>query len=226
MGAQLKSPAGVVITVDGPAASGKTSVSRDLAKEFNWKWVSTGMFYRGLAYVALQEKTSFEDPVALAKLADSSIWSVEMSPAETYVIYKNHKLTEEISQEEIGMHASQISQYPEVRKALLAAQRACARPEYVLVAEGRDCGTVVFPGAALKVYLTAHADSRALRRSLEKSENFQELKDLQRKRDQTDKQRTHAPLQIPEGAHVIDTSTMGQREVVLKIIDLIKAAGL
>jgi CMP/dCMP kinase len=215
-----------VVTVDGPAASGKTSVSRDLAKEFGWKWVSTGMFYRGLAYVALQEKTSFDDPKALADLANSSIWSVEMSPAETFVIYRKNKLIHEISQEDIGMHASQISQYPEVRKALLGAQRACAGPNHTLVAEGRDCGTIVFPGAVLKVYLTAHADSRALRRSLEKSENFQELKDLQEKRDQTDQQRAHAPLQIPEGAHVVDTSTMGQQEVVQKIVSLAKAAGL
>lgn len=220
----MKTP--IVVTVDGPAASGKTSVSRDVANLNGWKWVSTGLFYRGLAYVALQEKTALEDHEALAKLATSPIWSVEMSAEETFVIYKNKKVGAAVTNEETGMLASQISQYPEVRRALLAAQRQCAGPNHVLVAEGRDCGTVVFPEAVLKIYLTATSDSRAQRRALEKSENFQELKDLQKKRDQTDKQRAHAPLQVPEGGQVVDSSTLSQKEVVQKILELARAKNL
>jgi len=221
----MKKP--VVVTVDGPAASGKTSVSRDLANKAGWKWVSTGIFYRGLTFVALQEKTSLNDPKALADLATSSVWSVEMSPEETYLSYRGRRIPyEDVSAEEVGMHASQISQFPEVRQALLAAQRACASPDYVLVAEGRDCGTVVFPEAVLKIYLTASSDSRAMRRAVEKSEDFQELKNLQKQRDQQDKQRAIAPMQVPEGGHVVDSSSMSLNEVVTAIMKLAHSKGL
>lgn len=221
----MKEP--IVITVDGPAASGKTSVSRDLANRAGWKWVSTGIFYRGLTYVALQEKTSLDNPQALAALATSNIWSVEMSPEETYLQYRGRRIPyAEVSAEEVGMHASQISQYPEVRQALLSAQRACAGSNFTLVAEGRDCGSVVFPNAVLKIYLTASSDSRAQRRAAEKSEDVQALKNLQKQRDQQDKQRAVAPMQIPEGGHVVDSSSMSLDEVVEEIMKLARSKGL
>ena len=217
----------VVVTVDGPAASGKTSVSRDLANRAGWKWVSTGIFYRGLTFVALKEKTSLSDPKALAALATSDVWSVEMSSDETYLMHRGRRIPyTEVSAEEVGMHASQISQYPEVRKALLAAQRACASLDYTLVAEGRDCGSVVFPEAALKIYLTASSDSRAMRRAVEKSEDFQELKTLQKQRDQQDKQRAVAPMQVPEGGHVVDSSSMSIEQVVTAIESLARSNDL
>ena len=208
-----------VITIDGPAASGKTSVSRDLANMFGWQWVSTGSFYRGLAAVALREKMNLSDPVALAKMAVSQVWSVQMNPHETTVLYNGKRINDEIVKEDVGMHASQISQYPEVRAALLPLQQNCALDSGILVAEGRDCGTVVFPLAVLKIYLTASSESRALRRSLEQEDtNLNSLLDLQKKRDQTDKKRAHAPLQIPEGAIVIDSSGLERAQVVEKAV--------
>lgn len=212
-----------VITIDGPSASGKTSVSRDLANALGWKWVSTGSFYRGLALIALKEKVNLDDSQKLVALAQSNLWSVEMTANETAVIYKGTRVTLETFKEEIGMHASQISQDPEVRNALLPLQRACATADTVLVAEGRDCGTVVFPDAILKIYLTANSDSRAFRRSLDEASSIETLKDLQKKRDQSDKSRTHAPLQIPAGAKVIDSSTLEKPAVVQQAITLVKA---
>jgi cytidylate kinase len=213
-----------VITIDGPAASGKTSVSRDLANTMGWKWVSTGSFYRGLACVAIKEKVDLDNPKKLVELAQSNVWSVEMTPMETSVLYRGQRVTPETMQEEIGMYASQISQYPEVRQALLPLQRACASNQQVLVAEGRDCGTVVFPQALLKIYLTANSESRALRRSLEHSGSFEVFKDLQAKRDSTDASRAHAPMQVPEGGEVVDSSTMPREAVVKRVSELVLLA--
>ena len=208
----------LVITIDGPAASGKTSVSRDLAHQFGWQWVSTGSFYRGLSLVAVKEAVDLGNPQALASLAKSDVWSVKMNSQETTVYYKNHRINDEINREENGMNASRISQYPEVRAALLPLQRACATDKTVLVAEGRDCGTVVFPQAVLKVYLTANSESRALRRSLEQEDtNVDSLIDLQKKRDEQDGKRTVAPMQIPVGALVIDSSSLARAQVVATI---------
>lgn len=206
----------IVITVDGPSASGKTSVSRDVANSMGWKWVSTGAFYRGLAVVALREKIDFDDEGALATLAKSPIWSVEMNRMETTVLHAGQRINQQINLDENGMYASRISQYPQVRQALLPLQRACAGPGHVLIAEGRDCGTVVFPNALVKIYLTATSESRAERRAIENTGTVEIVRSLQEERDKSDEGRKHAPLQIPEGAHVIDSSSMGRDDVVEK----------
>lgn len=210
-----------VVTVDGPAASGKTSVSRDLANDFGWKWVSTGAFYRGLAVVALREKMDFDDEAALVRLANSPIWSVEMNKMETTVLHAGVRINPEIILDEVGMYASKISQYPNVRKALLPLQRNCAGTNHVLIAEGRDCGTVVFPNALVKIYLTASSDSRAERRAIENTGSFEVVKNLQAERDKSDQGRAVAPLQIPDGALVIDSSTMSRDAVVTKAKSLV-----
>ena len=140
-----------VITVDGPAASGKSSVSRGLAKTLGWKWVSTGAFYRGLAFVAHEEGVDPANTEELVALCASDIWRVEMDVEETRVVYKDENVSSRIQAEEIGNYASKISPIPAVRAALLEVQRDCAnRTDGTgLVAEGRDCGTVVFPDAKL-----------------------------------------------------------------------------
>ncbi|MBY0313914.1 MAG: (d)CMP kinase [Bdellovibrionales bacterium] len=211
-----------VVTVDGPSASGKTSVSRELAKAMSWEWVSTGAFYRGLACVAQKENIDLEDRAALAKLATNPIWSVQMTEPETLVVYKGQIVNAELNSESVALIASKISQYSEVRKALLQAQRNCSKPGKTLVAEGRDCGSVVFPEAVVKIYLTATLDSRVMRRSIEHSESFDQLKTLQEKRDQSDAGRKHAPMQIPPSAHVIDSSQMTLPEVVSFIKEIIE----
>jgi cytidylate kinase len=218
-----------VITIDGPVASGKTSVSRDLAKELGWSWVSTGAFYRGLSYVANQENMDLTDQHGLAKLASSNIWSVQMQPDETKVFYRGNDVSHEIKKERVGATASQISVYPEVRSALLKAQRDCATdgqvaPVLGLVAEGRDCGSVVFPHAAAKFYLTARSESRAGRRALERNESIEKVEEQQATRDAADQQRAVAPLQVPEGANVVDTSELSLNEVVATILAMVPAA--
>ena len=199
----------VVVTIDGPAASGKTSVSRELARKLRWKWISTGAFYRGLALVALEEKTNLKDEKALAKLAQSKIWRVEMQAEQTRVFFKDKDVTERINEESVGIAASQISQFPLVRAKLLPLQRNCAKGvKGGLIAEGRDCGTVVFPKAEVKVFLTARSDDRAQRRAKEQGAKLAQIKKDQSKRDKRDSQRAAAPMQAPLEAQILDTSDL------------------
>ena len=208
----------LVITIDGPAASGKSSVSRELAARLGWLWVSTGAFYRGLAYTADRLKVSFDDENALVALANDSRWRVELTAEKTKVWFGTEEVTDQVMSERVGNLASKVSQAPLVRKALLGAQRRCAEMGQGLVAEGRDCGTVVFPQAKLKVYLTAEAESRAQRRAQESGATAEELLKMQKKRDQQDSSRAAAPLSIPEGALVIDSSEMNLQQVVDTIL--------
>jgi len=139
---------------------------------------------------------------------------VEMAETKTHVYFQDQDVTEEITQEEVGNVASRISQFPRVRARLLDGQRDCQRRTEALVAEGRDCGTVVFPQAEVKIYLTARSDSRAERRAKEQGRSAEDLKAEQKQRDHLDSTRKAAPLQIPDQAQVIDTTQMNFEQVV------------
>ncbi|AGH95054.1 (d)CMP kinase [Pseudobdellovibrio exovorus] len=208
---------GFVITIDGPAASGKSSVSRELAKRLGIPWVSTGAFYRGLAYAALESGIDLSDKVALTELAMSDTWKIVMTPERTQAWFRDQDVTDKIAQEAVGNVASQISHYPEVRRSLLDHQRQCALKANGLVAEGRDCGTVVFPQAEVKIYLTASSEHRAQRRAQELGMDEKELVIQQKQRDEQDSTRKTAPLQIPQDALVVDTTQMTLMDVVEKI---------
>jgi cytidylate kinase len=226
----MPNPTPNLITIDGPSASGKSSVSRELARRLGWKWVSTGAFYRGLAYVALHEGALDEegsrppDEAAIVRLAHDPVWSVRLDEDQTRVFYRDQDVTAAIHSEENGSRASRLSQIPSVRQALLGNQRDCAKGAVGLVAEGRDCGTVVFPQAVLKVFLTASQEERALRRALEQGLNVQETQNRQIQRDRQDSSRAAAPLQVPPGARVIDSNGMPLAEVVDRIYSWAKEA--
>ena len=211
---------GFVITIDGPAASGKSSVSRGLSKKFSIPWVSTGAFYRGLAYAALHSHIDLADRVSLSELAMSDAWRVVMTAEKTQVWFGDQEVTDQIAQESVGNAASRISLYPEVRSSLLDHQRQCALSDRGLVAEGRDCGTVVFPQAELKVYLTASSEHRAQRRAQELGLDQQAMAEQQKQRDHQDSTRKTAPLQIPPDSLVIDTTSMTLEQVVDHIYEV------
>ncbi len=208
---------GYVIAIDGPSASGKSSVSRELARKLGWSWVSTGAFYRGLALVAHLEGLNPKDEEALAELAHSKLWTVKMTAESTLVLHGGSDITERAMSHENGERASQISQLPKVRQALLKAQRDCALGVQGLVAEGRDCGTVVFPQAILKVYLTASQERRAQRRAKEQGLSLSRTETEQNERDKRDATRSAAPLQVAADARVLDSEDLGLNEVVEKI---------
>ncbi|MGE3975202.1 MAG: (d)CMP kinase [Bdellovibrionales bacterium] len=205
----------MIVTIDGPAASGKTSVSRELARLLEWKWVSTGAFYRGLALAALSEGVDSKNEKAIVKLAKSKIWRVEMQAEQTKVFLRDQDVTARINEESVGTAASQISQFPLVRAELLPLQRNCLKGiKGGLIAEGRDCGTVVFPKAPIKIYLTARSDDRAQRRAKEQGATISQIKKDQSRRDKRDSQRATAPLQVSSEAKVVDTSDLSFDEVV------------
>lgn len=208
---------GMVITIDGPAASGKSSVSRELARRLGWKWVSTGAFYRGLAYAALQLDVDLDDVETLAQLTHNTVWSIRLESERTKVYFKEEDVTDLIAHEDVGNFASKISHYPEVRKALLEAQRKCSAGPDGLVAEGRDCGTIVFPQAEAKVYLTASSEHRAARRATELGLDQDDMVKAQKQRDHQDSTRKVAPMAVPENALVVDSTELNLSEVVDKI---------
>lgn len=212
-----------LITIDGPAASGKTSVSREVADRLGWSWVSTGAFYRGLALAAWKLKLDLQDELALADLCESKVWSIELSQQKTRVIFEDLDVTDEIAQENVGNMASVLSRFPLVRSRLLMAQRNCRLGRIGLVAEGRDCGTVVFPEAPKKFYLTARSEDRALRRAQELGLSLEDMLQAQKVRDHQDTNRKVAPLAIAENATVIDTSQYNFLEVVDLVMQSVRA---
>lgn len=212
----------MVITIDGPAASGKSSVSRELARRLGWQWVSTGAFYRGLAFAALQLQIDLDDVKNLAELTHNPVWSVRMNEDRTRVFFQDQDVTDLIAHEDVGNFASKVSHYPEVRKALLDAQRSCSDGPQGLVAEGRDCGTVVFPQAEAKVYLTANSEHRAARRAAELGLDHSDMVKAQQQRDLQDSTRKVAPMAIPEDALVVDTTALNLEQVVDKVVDYVQ----
>lgn len=207
----------LVITIDGPAASGKSSASRELARRLGFRWVSTGAFYRGLAFLARERQADLTDEARLVALANSDEWEVRLGSERTEVLVGGRDVTDQINAEEVGSIASRISNLPDVREALLGAQRDCATKGNGLVAEGRDCGTVVFPGADVKVYLTASSENRAARRAAEQGIDKDEVAEAQKQRDQQDSTRRTAPLMVPQNAFVLDTTALDLQGVVNSI---------
>ena len=206
-----------LITVDGPAASGKSSLSRELALKLNWKWLSSGIFYRGLAYLALLKQMQAEEE--LIRLISRENWSIQLGKEKTLFIYKGEDITHKVYTEAVDHEASRLARLPELRKRLLPFQKKCFEKNRTgLVAEGRDCGTVVFPQASLKIYLTARDQVRAKRRVTQRGGSLavDDVINLQNQRDMQDINRSASPLKPAEGALIIDTGLCSFEEMVEK----------
>ncbi len=215
----------VVITIDGPAGAGKSTVSKILAKKFNYIYLDTGALYRALAYKALKLKMQFDDPVVLEKLCSNTKVVLKRVRDQINVYVDGEDVEEKIRTEEIGLVASKISTFAVVRKKLLDLQRE-AGMKGGIVAEGRDMGSVVFPDADYKFYLDATISERTKRRhnELKVKGILLEYESIQKdmlKRDEQDKQREIAPLKIPEGAFIIDSDKLSIDEVVEAIVSKI-----
>ncbi len=214
----------LLITIDGPSASGKSSISRRLAKKLGINWVSTGNFYRGVAFMAGRLKVDLGDESAIVKIIKSENWAIDLTEENTLFRFRGEDVSSQLALEEVGAIASKISSFPKVREALLQGQRDCfMRSPKGLVAEGRDCGTVVFPEAQIKIYLTADSADRAKRRALEEGKSIKETKQAQKERDLKDQTRNVAPLQVPEGSKVVDTTGMTLDEAASRVIGLVES---
>lgn len=213
-----------VIAIDGPSASGKGTIAAIVAQRLGFHYLDSGAIYRVTAYAALQRQIDLADEPALVDLAGRL--DLRFDGAEVYL--DGQPVGDAIRTEEAGRAASTIAVLPRLREALLARQRAF-RQAPGLAADGRDMGTVVFPDAAVKVFLTASAEERANRRYkqlIEKglSANLSRiLQDLQ-ERDARDAARTAAPMQHAPDAVLIDTTDMTIAAVVQQVLDLYRQA--
>jgi cytidylate kinase len=207
-----------VIAIDGPTASGKGTVAHKVADRLGFHLLDSGALYRLTALSAMRRGTDLTDEHALAKLAEHL--PATFSGGE--IVLANEKVSQAIRAEEVGNLASKIAALPSVRQALFGLQLGF-RKAPGLVADGRDMGTVIFPGAKLKVFLTASVEARAQRRYkqlIDKgfSASMDDLlADLQA-RDDRDTNRAIAPLVPAEGAHLLDTSNMTADEAVEEVL--------
>ncbi len=213
-----------VLTIDGPSGSGKGTVSRALARRLGWHFLDSGAIYRALALSVLARGVSLEDEAAVAKVAKEMALEFICND-RVQVVVDGKDVTDLLATEECGQLASKIAALAKVRQALLLKQRAF-RKAPGLVADGRDMGTVVFPDAPYKVFLTATLDERARRRFLQlKAQGLdvnlgQIIKDLEA-RDRRDRERKEAPL-VPAGdAVTIDSSDLSVEEVIARILALL-----
>ena len=182
-----------MITIDGLVASGKTTICRRLSCRMGWDWLSTGVFYRGLAYIVNDLNLEKEDD--WLQCIQSSDWKVQKSQKESCFFYKNLDITSKLYRPEIDQKASDLAQIMGVRKALLSFQRAQKDKDRGLLAEGRDCGMVIFPQAPLKIYLSADDHVRVQRRAQERNQSTKTVMEAQKQRDSKDSENTLNPSQ-------------------------------
>ncbi len=206
-----------VITIDGPAASGKSSVARLVARHLGYTYVNTGNMYRAMTWAVLQTQVDPADAAAVRTQAEGIILDSPVVDGETQISVNGHVLTgEDLNSDPVNRGVSLVARVPEVRARLVADQRALCRIG-PLVMEGRDIGSVVFPDSPLKFYIDACEDVRSSRR------RAQGHTDQVSERDRLDSTRKTSPLVVPEGAVVIDNSHLTLDQAVQAVLDHLPA---
>ena len=215
----------LLITIDGPAGAGKTTVSRDLARRLGYLYVDTGALYRGVALAAKNQGINPNDDEGLKNLCSGLQLSFVEKKDSMRLTLNNEDISNDIRTPEITMLASAVSARPVVRQYLLELQRHLGK-EKAAVFEGRDMGTVVFPDADVKFFLDASTQTRALRRYREiesnDSQTLEEVKRDMQRRDHNDSSRKVAPLKAAPDAIVIDSTDLSVGKVVDLMISYIR----
>lgn len=224
----------MIVAIDGPAGSGKSTIAREIARRHGFEKLDTGAMYRAVTFAALSRGIDLDDAAAVSNLAQTvHIAFLPRQGSPTLVMVDSDDVTSEIRTPEVDAGVSKVSAYPKVREAMLSPQRAVAR-EHDVVAEGRDIGTVVFPDADVKVFLTADPLERARRRVLQRHVGeeldedvyAQEVTDTLNslvRRDKLDSSRDVAPLRAADDAVTIDSTSHSIDEVVDMISSLIES---
>ncbi|AAU92308.1 MULTISPECIES: (d)CMP kinase [Methylococcus] len=215
-----------VLTIDGPSGAGKGTAARAVAARLGWNFLDSGAIYRALAVAAVDRGVSREDESALAALA-ASLDLVFGADSTARILLWDADISGRIVTEECGNLASKLAAFPAVRQALLDKQRGFRRPPG-LVADGRDMGTVVFPDAPYKVFLTASAEVRARRRYNQLKEkgmdvSLAHLTEEIEERDRRDRERQIAPLRAAADAVVIDSSDLSVDEVIQVCLSVVQS---
>ncbi len=214
----------MLICMDGPAGSGKSTVAKRLAKRLDFQYLDTGALYRSVGYLARRDGLDFRNEDALGTLAETM--DVRFLPDEPTqkVMVNGEDVTEAIRSPQAGNDASIVAALPAVRRALLGLQRRIGKQRSTVV-EGRDTGSVVFPDAEVKVYLEAKAEERARRRMKDfeaqgQTADFTEVLHDIEERDRRDQERSEAPLTVAQGAIRLDTTGLSIDEVVDRLVTL------
>lgn len=213
----------LVVTIDGPAGAGKTTISKQLAKQLGYRYLDTGALYRGVALAALNAGIEPDEDQALAELCATIQLDFDEHEGELRLILNQKDISDQIRTDQISMLASAISAREVVRRFLLDIQRAIGNQKKI-VAEGRDMGTVVFPGAEVKFFLDADPQVRARRRHAElvarnEDASFQEVAMDMARRDQNDSTRSLAPLKPASDAVRVDSTDLSIPDVVAALYD-------
>jgi len=201
-----------VITIDGLASSGKSTLSRLLAKRMDWSWLSTGVLYRGMAYVGFKENFNERDYL---RFFQSRKWHIQLTDTRSLFFYKGQDVSSELYEEIIDEQASLFSSNTIFRKALISVQRDFYNPQSDkgLILEGRDCGTVLFPSAPLKIFLSAGEQTRAKRRAEDRNQKQGTVFQAQKRRDKRDQIRDFAPLIQPKDSLCLDSGKKSPEEL-------------
>jgi len=208
-----------VIAIDGPAASGKSSVARKLAQQLAFDYVNSGAMYRAVTWHVLQHAIAPSDADAVARLLENSRIDCELGDDGSRIVIDGFDPAEHLQEDRVNAEVSLVSSIPRVREILVAKMRAFANDRDVVV-EGRDIGSVVFPETPYKFYIDAPPEVR-LRRRVAQGQRDQVLA-----RDQADSSRRVSPLVIANDAHVIDSSNLSIEGVVDEIMDRLKMKGM
>lgn len=209
----------MIVAIDGPAGSGKSSTAKEIARQLNWLYLDTGAMYRAITFYFIQNDISYSNDTNYTNtLKDININLINETSQKVYL--NEQDISKEIRSTEVTRFVSTISTIPEVREFCVSMQRQIAQDSNVVI-EGRDIGTKVFPNAEVKIFLTASVEERAKRRfnELDSKETitFEQLIEDIKLRDQKDSNRKISPLKIAKDATVIDTSGMDFNQQIMKI---------
>jgi CMP/dCMP kinase len=216
----------IVVAIDGPAGAGKSTASRALAQRLGYGYVDTGAMYRAVGVLAAERGLALDDDAALGRLV--AALSFELRDGGTALVVDGRDVSAAIRRADAGELASRVSTRPVVRERLVALQRALGEAGGVVM-EGRDIGTVVFPDAPVKLYLTAAPAERARRRAAELRARGEQVDEAAlaadlAARDRRDSGREHAPLRPASDARLIDTTHLGLDEVVERMAEAVQSA--
>lgn len=219
----------MIIAVDGPSGAGKSTLGKMLAKKLGLLYLDTGAMYRAVAFAVLEQNVS-DDKEEIIRIAENSVIELIGEPDSLKVLLNGKDISDQIRTNEVGQMASIVSTISEVRKILVKRQQELGNHGTSCVLDGRDIGTVVFPNANIKFFLTATPEARARRRfeeDLERGLNLSYEKTLEEinLRDKRDVTRADSPLSIAKDAIVVETSNLNLDEVFAKMIGIVEEKG-
>jgi CMP/dCMP kinase len=217
----------IVVAIDGPAGTGKSSVSRGLARALGARYLDTGAMYRMVTLAVLRAGVDPTDAEAVGEIASTVHLSVSYDPDRISCYLAGEDVSSEIRGDEVTGAVSAVSSVPAVRTRLVELQRAMAAGPGNVVVEGRDIGTVVLPGAPVKIFLTASAETRARRRNDQNvasglADDYVDVLADVRRRDHLDSTRPVSPLRAASDAVIVDTSDMTEAQVITHLLELVK----